>query len=192
MSEMSNKPGFQHKAKQRIAAILLICFSPVLTAGVQHSDVWFKYDSKEGRYSVLLPKEPTLSTETTTASTGEKLPQYIALSTEGSSVFYVSYSDLLADMTFSFDNAREGMLAAGKGTLISESSISLGGAPGRELRVLMKGPNDTDYFDRVRFYQIGMRIYLLQYFFPKSQDGSALVTANAEKFFDSFKVEASR
>jgi len=57
----------------------------------------------------------------------------VALSTEGNSVFYVSYSDLLTDMTFSFDNARDGMLAAGKGTLISESSISLNNAPGREI-----------------------------------------------------------
>jgi hypothetical protein len=188
---MFYKSLIQHKVTRKAVGILLLLVSPVLTAGVQHSDAWFKYDSKEGRYSVLVPKEPTLSTETTTAATGEKLPQYVALSTEGSSVFYVSYSDLLSDMTFSFDNARDGMLAAGKGTLVSESSISLGGFPGREMRVLMKGPNEVEYIDRVRFYHVGMRIYLLQYFFLKSEDGSALVTAKAEKFFDSFKVDTS-
>ncbi len=188
---MFYKSLIQRKVTRKAAGILLLLLSPALTAGVQHSDAWFKYDSKEGRYSVLLPKEPTLSTEITTAATGEKLPQYVALSTEGNSVFYVSYSDLLSDMTFSFDNAREGMLAAGKGTLISERSISLGGFPGRELRVLIKGPNEVEYIDRVRFYHVGMRIYLLQYFFLKSEDGSALVTTKAEKFFDSFKVDTS-
>jgi hypothetical protein len=189
---MFYKSLVQHKAMRKAAGILLILFGPALTPGVQHSDDWFKYDSKEGRYSVLLPKEPTLSTETTTAATGEKLPQYVALSMEGDDVFYVSYSDLLTDMTFSFDSARDGMLAAAKGTLISESSISLNSAPGRELRVLIKGPNGEEYFDRVRFYNVGMRIYLLQYFFARSGDGSALVTAKAEKFFDSFKVDTSR
>jgi hypothetical protein len=189
---MFYKSLIKHKATRNAAGILLLLLSPALRAGVQHSDVWLKYNSKEGQYSVLLPKEPTLSTEITTAATGEKLPQYVALSTEGNGVFYASYSDLLTNMTFSFDNARDGMLAAGKGTLISESPISLGGAPGRELRVLMKGPDDIEYFDRVRFYQVGLRIYLLQYFFPKSQDGSALVAANAARFFDSFKLEMSR
>jgi hypothetical protein len=189
---MTHKLVFHHKAKRRIAVMLLICFSPVLsTAGARSADDWFKYDSREGRYSVLLPNKPTLSTETTTASTGEKLPQYVALSIDGDSVFYASYSDLLTNMTFSFDNARDGMLAAAQGTLISESSISLNDAPGRGLQVLLKGPDGIEYLDRVRFYKVGLRIYLLQYFFPKSQDGSALVTAKAEKFFDSFKVDTN-
>ena len=60
------------------------------------------------------------------------------------------------------------------------------------MRVLMKGPIEVEYIDRVRLYHVGMGIYLLQYFFLKSEDGSALVTAKGEKFFDSFKVDTSR
>jgi hypothetical protein len=120
------------------------------------------------------------------------VPQYAALSAVGNGVFYVSYSDYLPNMTFSFDDARDGMLKASKGTLISENSISLGGAPGRELKVLLKDPNGGEYIDRARFYDVNRRTYLLQYLFPKSEDGSDLTTAKADKFFDSFKVETNR
>ena len=186
---MFYKSLVKYAAKRRVIAILLIVFSPALTASGQHSGDWIKYQSKEGRYSVRLPKEPTLSTETTTAKTGEKLAQYVALSAEGDGLFYVSYSDYLTEMTFSFDDARDGMLRAATGTLISESPISLGGAPGRELRVLIKGPNDAEYIDRLRFYDVGGRVYLLQYFFPRSGEASALVKSKAERFFGSFKVD---
>jgi hypothetical protein len=177
---------------RRTFAILLILLVSAVVAAAQVSGEWIKHTSREGRYSVLLPNEPKLSTESVTAKTGESLPQYVALSSGSEGVFYVSYSDYLSDMTFSFDDARDGMLAAAQGTLISENSISLGGAPGRELKVLFKVSGAGEYINSVRFYDVGRRIYLLQYFFPKTEDGSVAVTAKAKKFLDSFKVEASR
>jgi len=175
---------------RRTFAVLLVVFISAVVVGAQVNGEWIKYASAEGRYSVLLPNEPKLSTENATAKTGESLPQCVALSAGPDGVFYVSYSDYLPNMTFSFDDARNGMLNFTKGTLISENSISLGGAPGRELKVLLKDTKGGENIIRARFYDVNRRIYILQYYFPKSEDGSDLATAKADKFFDSFKVQS--
>jgi hypothetical protein len=89
-------------------------------------------------------------------------------------------------MTFSFDKARDGMIAKIKGTLLAEKEISLGGYPGREVKVAAKGSDDTDYIALARYYVVGERIYVVEVVFPKDSESAS--TGNIAKFFDSFAV----
>jgi hypothetical protein len=78
------------------------------------------------------------------------------------------------------------------------AAISLGGFPGRELKVLAKPApkqpaegakpaHGVEYTVRARFYEVDKRVYVLQLISPKALDSEAL-TAKATKYFDSFQV----
>jgi hypothetical protein len=171
----------------KIIATLLIVISAAVTFAAEDSSAWTNYTSPKGHYSVLIPHEPTLSSQETTTATGEKLPQYLASTAEASATYLIGYFDHTAAMSFSLDKARDGMVGAVKGTLLSESSISLGGSPGRELKVSATGEDKVDYIIHARFYHVGNRVYCIQFIVPKPEDTSA-AAEKMNKYFDSFKV----
>lgn len=173
--------------RKAIAASMVLLAS-VLTIAAQSSGEWIKYTSPEGRYNVSVPQGPKLSSQETTASTGEKVPQYLASSEEGNGVFMIGYFDYTAEMTFSFDKARDAMLAAMHGTLLGEDTVSLGSSPGRQLRLVAKA-SEQELMVRTRIYDVSKRVYVLQCIFPKAEDG-VVVVEKCGKFIDSFKVEA--
>jgi hypothetical protein len=184
--------------KKRAGGILLLLISASIALGMQDSG-WIKYTSPEGRYIVSLPAQPSVSQQEATTADGEKFPQYLASVIEPGDVAYmVGYFDAVPGTIFSSDAARDGMVKKINGTLISETTISLGGYPGRELRVLAKPTaaqpaegtkpaNLVEYVVRARFYEADKRIYVLQFIFPKSLESDA-VAAKAAKYFDSFQV----
>src|SRR4051794_30025222 len=112
--------------KKSLAACLLLMISTVAN-GFQTASELVKYVSVEGRYSALFPKQPDLKTQEATPSVGGKVTQYMAQATDSDSMYLVSYWDILPETTFSLDKAREGVVAAVKGTLLSSDAISLGG-----------------------------------------------------------------
>ncbi len=172
---------------KRLLVLVIVVFGSVFTTAAQGTGEWIRYESPEGRYSVLVPKKPEISQQDTTAATGEKLPQYLASSADGNGVFMIGYFDYAADMTFSLDKARDGMLSSMEATLLGEESISLGGSPGRALRLLAKSTDGREFLDRATFYDVARRIYVLQCIFPKDEDGAAL-NEKCNKFADSFKA----
>ena len=180
-----------HQPRERTTAlktlrILLILFCPALAAA-QHSEDWIKYESKEGRYSVMLPSQPTIGSQEATTADGVKFTQYKAAVVSGNVAYLIGYFDYAAPMTFTFDKARDGMVTGVNGTLVSERSISLGGYPGRDLRINAKDENGVEYDMRARFYDVDRRIYVVQFIAPKSMEvGAADVMAT--RYFDSFQV----
>ncbi|MDQ2974564.1 MAG: hypothetical protein M3R69_04020 [Acidobacteriota bacterium] len=185
--------------RKYFAATLLLLMSAALALSVQKPDDWIAYTSPEGHYSVLIPAQPTLSTQESTAANGEKFPQYLAsVVAAGDIVFMIAYFDTLPGTVFSADAARDGMVKAIKGTLISENAITLGGYSGRDLKVLTtptppppaegtKPAEPVDYIVRARFYEADKRIYVVQLIFPKSLENGPFA-AKATKYFDSFQV----
>ena len=169
--------------RKGIPAFMMLVTSAIAIAA-QGSGEWVKYTSPEGRYSVSVPHEPKISNQETTATTGEKVPQYLASSQDGNGVLMVGYFDI-GEMTFSFDKARDGMLAAMSATLMGEETISLGSSPGRSLKLLAKAPDGQEFIDRAKYFELGKRVYVLQCIFPKAEEGPATVDKCA-KFFDSF------
>jgi len=177
---------------RRIATAFFILLSAAAALGAQGAaGEWVKYTSPEGRYSVRLPKEPTLSTQDTTAATGDKLKQHLAQATDSNSLSMIGYFDYTSALSFNFDRARDGMVDAVKGTLLSERAVSLGGNPGREVKVSAKLPAGPDVLVRARFFNVAGRVYVVQFMFLKSNDTPALAE-KCEKFLDSFKVETGQ
>ncbi len=181
-----------------IAVILLLLISAPFALSIQKPDEWIKYSSPEGRYTVSLPRQPNLSTQEAAAADGQKFPQYLASVVEpGDVVFLTGYFDNAPGTIFSADAARDGMVNRINGTLISENAVSLGGYPGRELKVLAKPaapesaegakPDGVEYIVHARFYEVDKRVYVLQVIFPKSLESDAM-NARAAKYFDSFQV----
>lgn len=147
----------------------------------------FRYTSAEGRYIVLLPKAPNLSTQQISAPDGSPIPQHMAMVPDGTGLLMIGYFDYASDVVFSLDKGRDGMITAIKGTLLDEHSLSLGGAPGRQIKVAAKTDQGFEFIDRARFYDVKPRVYILQCIFPKSLD-SAAIAERCDQFFDSFRV----
>lgn len=76
------------------------------------------------------------------------------------------------------------------GNLVDEDSISLGGSPGRAIKILAKTPDGLDFIDRARFYDINRRIYVVQCLVPVSNEGPGVIQI-CNQFFDSFRVKST-
>lgn len=150
----------------------------------------YRYTSTQGRYTVLLPKEPSLSSQQISAPDGSPIPQYLAMVGDGMGMLMIGYFDYAGDIVFSLDKGRDGMISAIKGTLLDEHSMSLGGAPGRQIKVAAKTEQGLEFIDRARFYDVKPRVYVLQCIFPKSLD-SAAIAERCDQFFDSFRVRTT-
>ena len=170
--------------KARVTALVVMSAALAFGAPQQKKD-WVKYNSAEGRYSVLFPNEPELETqEVTAAATGEKFTQYRATSYYSANTYGVAYFDHRGG-TFSFDEARDGVIASLKATLLAEKAISLGRYRGRELRFSAK-VGVIEVFVLMRYYVVGKRIYIVQFAYQRSSGNSS--AEKAAKFFDSFTV----
>jgi hypothetical protein len=171
--------------KQALAPICLLLICAVAALGVQDS-TWINYNSAEGRYTVSLPAQPKLSTQESATADGQKFLQYMATVQQPDAIYLVGYFDHVPGTTFSADRARDGMVAAVKGTLVSERNISLGGYAGRELLVSTKS-EEREYVIRVKFYDTENRVYVQQCLYAKTSEGEAIDT-KAKKYFDSFQI----
>src|SRR5690349_2457903 len=151
---------------------------------------WITYSSPEGRYTVSMTEQPKLSSQPLTAASGDTLAQYMAAASADPAYIMVGYFDYPATVTFSLDAARDGMVNTLHGNLIEEDSISLGGSPGRAIKILAKTETGMDFIDRAHFYDINRRIYVLQCLVPVSNEGPGAIQI-CNQFFDSFKVKNS-
>lgn len=149
---------------------------------------WISYSSPEGRYTVTLSQQPTLSSQNITAASGDPLVQYMASAPVGVGLAMIGYFDYPNNIVFSLDEARNGMVKSLHGTLIGEESIRLGGSPGRAIKIAAKTDSGFDFVDRSRFYDVDRRIYVLQCLVPKASDNES-AAQTCEQFFDSFKVK---
>ena len=171
--------------KKTLAPISVLLICATIALGVQNS-AWINYNSTEGRYTISLPAQPKLSTQESATADGQKFLQYMAMAQEQDAIYLVGYFDHVPGTTFSADRARDGMVAAVKGTLVSERTISLSGYPGRELKVGTKSET-TDYIILAKFWDTENRVYVLQVVYPKSVEGESMNT-RAAQYFDSFKI----
>lgn len=147
----------------------------------------YRYNSPEGRYTISLPGEPRLNSQNVTTPDGAPLTQYMAMVADGKGMLMVAYFDYASDVQFNLDKARDGMVNSIRGSLIDEHSISLGGEPGRQIRVLGRTEQGMEFVDRARFYDVKPRVYVLQCLIPKMLDGPA-IAERCNQFFDSFRA----
>jgi hypothetical protein len=135
----------------------------------------------------MLPSQPTVDTQDSATAEGVKFTQYKATVVDGSSVYLVGYFDHVPGTEFSFDRAREKMVEAMNGTVVSEGKITLAANPGLELKVTFKDPEGIEYFLRARLYNVDKRLYVLEFLYPKADDSEA-VNAAGSRYLDSFQL----
>jgi hypothetical protein len=179
---------------------LILFFMPAIAAAQEHTAPESnpartkpqsqRYLSEAGRYSVLFPDEPKLSTQNISTPTGEPMVQYMAMSFGGGTVYMVGYFDYPAGITFNLDKARDGMIESAKGTLIDQQSISLGGAPGKQVKFAGRTDDGIDFINRTRLYDITPRVFVIQCMVVRTDDSPA-AAEKCENFFDSFKVRSA-
>jgi hypothetical protein len=164
-----------------ISILVVYC---VCVAAQATENKWIEYKSTPGRYSVMLPSEPKITKQNTTAANGDPLVADLATATEGQMTLIIGYFDYSG--TYSFDDGRNGILEKTGGKLISETNIKLGTFPGRDLVVDASG-GGYDFRVYVRYYDAGDRVYLLQFLVLKKDD-TAANAIQKQKYFDSFKI----
>lgn len=172
-----------------IAIAIFVLISTGVVFSFQGSSEWIKYNSPNGRYSIMVPSEPKLTRQETVSSGGKKITQYRATASEANFAVFVGYYDYASAMTYSLNQARDGIIER-TGTLLSESKISLEGHPGLEMNVSVKRPDGTEFLVRVRIYDVDRRVYVLQFIIPRSEDDK-VSAEKAARYFDSFRVTKS-
>ena len=150
----------------------------------------YRYNSPEGRYTILMPGEPRLNSQSVTTPDGTPMTQYMAMVGDGNGMLMVAYFDYGGDIQFNLDKARDGMVNSIHGSLLDEHSISLGGSPGRQIKVLGRTEQGVEFVDRARFYDVKPRVYVLQCLIPKTMDSPASAE-RCDQFFDSFRVRTT-
>ena len=187
---VSSAATFAQEHKERSAPTPQVVPQRQVPPPAQGQPYPHRYTSPEGRYTVSLPGQPSLSTQQMSAPDGSPIPQYMAMVADGMGMLMIGYFDYTSDVVFSLDKARDGMITAIKGTLLDEHSMSLGGAPGRQIKVAAKTEQGFELIDRARFYDVNRRVYVLQCIFPKSID-SAAIAERCDQFFDSFRARTT-
>jgi hypothetical protein len=143
------------------------------------ASLWREYTSPEGRFSVLLPGEPTPS-EVAGGFKGVKatIPEPLI-----NFVVYYSDSPTKPNPQKYFDNFKNEIMPKefARAKLVREADIQINGNPGHEFILLM---TDTNGFLFRRIYFVGNRLYILSV----AGSGWKDQTPDSQKFFDSFKV----
>ena len=150
---------------------------------------WIKFNSPEGRFSVLLPHEPKFESVAATETSG--ITNYRYSDIESGYGFICEYFDVPSagdDVQSFLDTTRDGILKGAGATKVSEEKISLNSYPGRELQMSFTLKEGTEIIARTRIYLVDKRLYSITLMHVKSMD-AALVADYAKKFFASFEVK---
>jgi hypothetical protein len=155
---------------------------------------WQEFVSQEGSFSVSVPGKPSEQLQKKPIGTsGKSVDMHNFIVDRGDVAYLVSYTDTLggAELVRTFkekeqdllDGAREGALEYSRGKLVSETRITLGKYPGRQIKIAGER-GGIQFTAHWRFYLIGTQIYQLGILNPNSID----TTIEMAKFFDSFKL----
>lgn len=163
-------------------------------------DNWKEFSSAEGRFAILVPGVPTLTTIKVETAIGTIDLHNYALATD-TAFYLVSYGDFPIipvepeAIRKALDGGRDNMLAKGKNQkLISETEFIFNGQITREWFI-----HRGDFIARFRAFFIKGRLYQIAIGTPldmtfktgqpsaNPQDRTDFYEATANKFFDSFK-----
>ena len=149
---------------------------------------WERFVSEDGEYSFLVPSLSLVEVESETTETSFGELDFTRYVVEFNRKLFVSlYSDLApenlaaytADELVSF--AAETLAEDTSGTLLSNEPISLGGAPGREVRVEL----ETGRVFIMRVFQVGGRQFQIGSISSREEQSSSDVL----RFLDSLRIE---
>ena len=121
------------------------------------AETWKEFSSAAGRFKVVMPGDPTETSQTTESSLG-KIEQHTFTLEAGFASLRVTYSDFPITLTEPgeikkfLDHMHEGDVASIQGKLLSMTEIELDGYPGREFKV-----EAPDLMFREKYFLVGQR-----------------------------------
>lgn len=168
--------------KKLITTLTLLLLAVVSVQAHNFVDEWAKFNSSEGRFSVMLPGKPEESIDKQNSQHGPYTVHIFTAKAPGE-VFLVGWVDY--DPNFNFNSQKEleanrdNFVKGLKATILGTTPITLGANPGIEFTA----ENDTAFF-RSRVYIVGRRPYqLISVRLKGAQD-----SPNVAKFFSSFQI----
>jgi hypothetical protein len=166
---------------------LLLLFIAVGAARVQAEDKpeWKEFASKEGRFTVLMPRTPEQQQADAESDFGKGVLHMNTVQA-GKVMYGANYCDFPAEIKKApikqvFDSSRDGAVANLDGKLADEKEIKLGDYPGREIQIEIAGGKRLF---RARVYLVEQRLYQVVVLGTKE----TATSKEADKFLDSFKL----
>jgi len=151
--------------KKMLTASLVVIFLSTLALGFQQGAAWKKFSPPLGRFSVLMPSEPTAEVKDVETKVGMlKLHQFSA--STGSGYFLASYGDYPSAPADSneaesvLDGVLSGIVNGSNSELVSETKFSFYSNPARELVTKKTSEGEVIVF-HWRIYLVGRRLYQL-------------------------------
>ena len=152
---------------------------------VQPGDTWVRFNSPIGRFTVMLPQNPTEKSETVRSDVGPYTTHLFSVRSV-KTVYLVGWVDYAPGFNFGTQSElnanRDNFVKAIKATLVTSSNARFDGYQSLEFTA-----ETTDTIYRSRVYIVGRRPYQLIAGTLKGTDDSTNVT----RFFDSFKITPS-
>lgn len=167
---------------KRTAVVLFILFVTTLAVAFQDPGEWVRFESAPGRFSVLMPTQPTEEKETKDSALG---PYTTSLyhSKGNREVYAAGWVDYDSKYNFDaqkeLDANRDNFVKSVNGTLGSTTKITYKDNPGIEFE-----GTTPNYSFKSRVYVVGRRPYMLMVLFPPGGEGSP----NINKFLSSFEL----
>ena len=170
--------------KRLLFAALLVLIPNTLIPGQQHDGkTWIKFTSEPGRFSALLPVQPTQQTETTPSDHGDYIT-HMFIAKSGLNVYVIAWVDY--DPSFQFrptnelDANRDNFTKGLNATLVSSHNLILNGYQALEFTA---ETSEATY--RSRVFIVGRRPYQLVVRTSKGIEDKE----NTKRFFESFTVK---
>lgn len=179
--------------KKNIYRLSLSCILAIVTLSFAKAQEWTKYKSAEMNFSILFPKSPAESEQSTPTALGNMTLHILMadLSQDASAsnmlymVNYTAFPDSVSSdhkdkMDAFFEGSINGMVKNVNGTLASSKNIDYKSFPGREIKVEIQGGVIT-----AREILIHNKLYIVMVISATGKDDNA----DVKKFFDSFESE---
>lgn len=170
---------------RQILATLLLMSSVATAYGIQAESEWVKFTSPKALFSVMLPREPKLDTETGGTTEHQRFNDF-----EEGYGFVIEYFENVSasDPEKYLDGTIAAVQNAVKGTLVEEKKISLDGYSGREVTISITAANGTVVFSRTKVYLVGNNLFSISYLWKKDLD-PAIASKIGERCFSSLKIK---
>jgi hypothetical protein len=183
MRKWKLRKGFWMNVETRVLVLLLTAMCLV---GCQQT-VWTEYTSLEGGFLVSFPGAPTELARTLSTEGAGDIEAHICIVKHEHSAYGIMYADYpesyieQLETEHLFDIGLEGAVAGSNATLLSESTISLDGHPGREVKAKL---SEGGLVVRTRMYLVGNRLYQVIATVPEDQ----VLSSNVDVFLNSFAL----
>ena len=150
-----------------------------------------EFKSETGGFSVMTPVALQKTTQEVETSQGGKLDLHLFYGQDGDLGYFVSYCDYdpqvakpsLAENML--DGARDGAVSNVNGKLVSETNITLGDHPGREVIIEARAEDRPPAIIKSRMFMVKNRLYQVTTVASRGRAGDKAL----DDFLQSFKLQ---